>query len=106
MNWSLKIPAAQLMCGRLRGIDWDAFVLAICERGLSGVECLAGIPGLVGGTPVQNVGAYGQEVAEDDCLGAGAGFGVDGVRVTERGGVRVWVPEERLQLDGAGVDMW
>ena len=46
------------------GMDWDAFVRAICERGLSGVECLAGIPGLVGGTPVQNVGAYGQEVAE------------------------------------------
>lgn len=46
------------------GVDWDAFVLAVCERGLSGVECLAGIPGLVGGTPVQNVGAYGQEVAE------------------------------------------
>jgi len=46
------------------GLDWDAFVLATCERGLTGVECLAGIPGLVGGTPVQNVGAYGQEVAE------------------------------------------
>jgi UDP-N-acetylmuramate dehydrogenase len=46
------------------GMDWDDFVLAMCERGLTGVECLAGIPGLVGGTPVQNVGAYGQEVAE------------------------------------------
>jgi len=46
------------------GVDWDAFVLDVCGRGLSGVECLAGIPGLVGGTPVQNVGAYGQEVAE------------------------------------------
>jgi UDP-N-acetylmuramate dehydrogenase len=46
------------------GLDWDGFVLATCERGLTGIECLAGIPGLVGGTPVQNVGAYGQEVAE------------------------------------------
>lgn len=45
------------------GMDWDAFVLQMCEQGISGVECLAGIPGLVGGTPVQNVGAYGQEVA-------------------------------------------
>ncbi len=45
------------------GMDWDAFVLQVCEQGISGVECLAGIPGLVGGTPVQNVGAYGQEVA-------------------------------------------
>ncbi len=45
------------------GTDWNAFVLRLCEQGISGVECLAGIPGLVGGTPVQNVGAYGQEVA-------------------------------------------
>jgi UDP-N-acetylmuramate dehydrogenase len=45
------------------GTDWNAFVLSICEQGVSGVECLAGIPGTVGGTPVQNVGAYGQEVA-------------------------------------------
>lgn len=45
------------------GIDWNAFVLHVCEQGTSGVECLAGIPGSVGGTPVQNVGAYGQEVA-------------------------------------------
>jgi UDP-N-acetylmuramate dehydrogenase len=51
-------------CRVAAGVDWDAFVFAVCERGLSGVECLAGIPGLVGGTPVQNVGAYGQEVAE------------------------------------------
>ncbi len=46
------------------GVSWDAFVLEICAMGLSGVECLAGIPGLTGGTPVQNVGAYGQEVAQ------------------------------------------
>jgi UDP-N-acetylmuramate dehydrogenase len=46
------------------GIEWNALVLAACEQGISGIECLAGIPGSVGGTPVQNVGAYGQEVAE------------------------------------------
>jgi UDP-N-acetylmuramate dehydrogenase len=46
------------------GEDWDRFVDFTVERGLAGVECLAGIPGSVGGTPVQNVGAYGQEVAE------------------------------------------
>ncbi len=45
------------------GVDWDGFVLETCRRGLSGVECLAGIPGLVGGSPIQNIGAYGQEVA-------------------------------------------
>lgn len=46
------------------GTDWNAFVLSLCEQSISGVECLAGIPGSVGGTPVQNVGAYGQEVAD------------------------------------------
>ncbi|HEY6414261.1 MAG TPA: UDP-N-acetylmuramate dehydrogenase [Edaphobacter sp.] len=51
-------------CTVMAGTDWNAFVLQICEQGISGVECLAGIPGSVGGTPVQNVGAYGQEVAD------------------------------------------
>ncbi|MCI0336738.1 MAG: UDP-N-acetylmuramate dehydrogenase [Acidobacteria bacterium] len=46
------------------GEDWDEFVHSCVDRGLAGVECLSGIPGLVGGTPVQNVGAYGQEVSE------------------------------------------
>jgi UDP-N-acetylmuramate dehydrogenase len=46
------------------GNDWDGFVRSVCEQGIAGIECLAGIPGLVGGTPVQNVGAYGQEVAD------------------------------------------
>jgi len=45
------------------GVDWDAFVEQAVECGFAGIECLAGIPGTVGGTPVQNVGAYGQEVA-------------------------------------------
>ncbi len=46
------------------GRDWDGFVSEVCRAGLSGVECLAGIPGMTGGTPIQNVGAYGQEVSE------------------------------------------
>ena len=46
------------------GQDWDAVVAACVDRDMGGVECLSGIPGLVGGTPVQNVGAYGQEVAD------------------------------------------
>jgi len=45
------------------GEDWDAFVASCVAGGLSGVECLSGIPGSVGATPIQNVGAYGQEVA-------------------------------------------
>jgi UDP-N-acetylmuramate dehydrogenase len=46
------------------GEDWDRLTGACVQRKLAGVECLSGIPGLVGGTPVQNVGAYGQEVSE------------------------------------------
>jgi UDP-N-acetylmuramate dehydrogenase len=46
------------------GEPWDALVERCVKEGWSGVECLSGIPGLVGATPVQNVGAYGQEVKE------------------------------------------
>jgi UDP-N-acetylmuramate dehydrogenase len=46
------------------GEDWDTFVEYAVMNGFAGVECLSGIPGSVGGTPVQNVGAYGQEVSE------------------------------------------
>jgi UDP-N-acetylmuramate dehydrogenase len=46
------------------GEDWDEVAGACVRRGLGGVECLSGIPGLAGGTPVQNVGAYGQEIAD------------------------------------------
>src|SRR3989454_7379528 len=54
------------------GVDWDGLVQAVVARGWTGVECLSGIPGTVGGTPIQNVGAYGQEIAESlvsvECL--------------------------------------
>jgi len=46
------------------GEEWDAFVERCVERDLAGVECLSGIPGTVGGTPIQNVGAYGQDVGQ------------------------------------------
>ena len=46
------------------GESWDKFVSHTVMARCAGVECLSGIPGSVGGTPVQNVGAYGQEVAE------------------------------------------
>lgn len=46
------------------GVVWDELVAQAIERGLAGIECLSGIPGLVGATPMQNVGAYGQEVAD------------------------------------------
>ena len=46
------------------GESWDRFVSHAVSRQCAGVECLSGIPGSAGGTPVQNVGAYGQEVSE------------------------------------------
>ena len=72
------------------GEDWDAVVAGCVGEGLAGVECLSGIPGRAGATPIQNVGAYGQEVAEriisvrvydrarravTDLAGADCGFG-------------------------------
>ncbi len=46
------------------GVVWDDFVAEMIAAGYAGLECLSGIPGLVGATPMQNVGAYGQEVAD------------------------------------------
>lgn len=54
--------------GRMRfevgaGEPWDPFVATTVTEDCGGLECLSGIPGLVGGTPIQNVGAYGQDVS-------------------------------------------
>jgi UDP-N-acetylmuramate dehydrogenase len=46
------------------GENWDQFVAVAVSKNCAGLECLSGIPGTVGGTPVQNVGAYGQEVSQ------------------------------------------
>ena len=61
------------------GEPWDELVAMTVERDLAGLECLSGIPGLVGATPIQNVGAYGQEVAH--CISS--------VRVLDRKTLRV-----------------
>jgi len=68
------------------GLGWDALVARTVEAGLAGLECLSGIPGLVGAAPMQNVGAYGQEVAEV----------ISAVEVVERatGGVQILDPAE------------
>jgi UDP-N-acetylmuramate dehydrogenase len=49
------------------GEVWDELVAWSVAQGLAGIECLSGIPGLVGATPIQNVGAYGQDVAQTIC---------------------------------------
>ncbi|MGN9841411.1 UDP-N-acetylmuramate dehydrogenase [Nonomuraea sp. H19] len=46
------------------GEDWDPLVARAVAEGWAGIECMSGIPGQVGSTPIQNVGAYGQEVAQ------------------------------------------
>ncbi|MEL6182358.1 MAG: UDP-N-acetylmuramate dehydrogenase, partial [Myxococcota bacterium] len=46
------------------GVDWDAAVAWSIDRNLAGLECLSGIPGHVGAAPIQNIGAYGQEVGD------------------------------------------
>ena len=61
MGWRDR-PNPEVRAGA--GVDWDSLVQSVVERGWTGVECLSGIPGTVGGTPIQNVGAYGQEIAE------------------------------------------
>jgi UDP-N-acetylmuramate dehydrogenase len=68
------------------GEDWDAVVARTAAAGLAGLECLSGIPGLAGATPIQNVGAYGQEVAET----------ITAVRTYDRaGGQTCIMPNER-----------
>ncbi|MGA2635375.1 MAG: UDP-N-acetylmuramate dehydrogenase [Terracidiphilus sp.] len=59
----MEVRAKALTYRVASGEDWDQFVERTVEDGCAGIECLAGIPGTVGGTPVQNVGAYGREVA-------------------------------------------
>jgi UDP-N-acetylmuramate dehydrogenase len=61
------------------GEPWEPLVAACVAQGLQGFECLSGIPGSTGATPIQNVGAYGQEVAET----------VESVRVLDRATGRV-----------------
>jgi len=57
-------PDGSVLVTAEAGEDWDAFVAATVDLGLGGLECLSGIPGSTGATPVQNVGAYGVEVAD------------------------------------------
>lgn len=69
------------------GAVWDDVVVAAIRQGLGGLECLSGIPGSAGATPVQNVGAYGAEVSDT----------ITRVRVLDRGSGEVrWVPGGEL----------
>ena len=57
-------PGAPVTLTVAAGEEWDTVVASCVAADLAGLECLSGIPGLTGATPIQNVGAYGQEVAD------------------------------------------
>ncbi|WP_141934013.1 UDP-N-acetylmuramate dehydrogenase [Microbacterium sp. SLBN-146] len=62
-----RLPSPRAGFVRVRvqaGHDWDALVAYAVEEGLAGIEAMSGIPGTVGAAPVQNVGAYGQEIIQ------------------------------------------
>jgi len=61
---ALRDLGTQVEIRAAAGEPWDEFVAEMVSRGYQGLECLSGIPGRVGATPIQNVGAYGQDVAE------------------------------------------
>jgi len=63
-SWYSATPHGIVLFKEGAGVDWDALVARTVDANCAGLECLSGIPGTVGGTPVQNVGAYGQEVSE------------------------------------------
>jgi UDP-N-acetylmuramate dehydrogenase len=64
-NWSSSTPPRQnALFIASAGVNWDTLVAQTVDANCAGLECLSGIPGTVGGTPVQNVGAYGQEVSQ------------------------------------------
>ena len=82
------------------GEDWDPLVARCVERGLAGFECLSGIPGSVGATPIQNVGAYGQEVAERSSPSVLRPDGGRGVQLAP-GALRLRLPHQRVQGERA-----
>ena len=62
LDWADGIGEGRIIAGA--GVEWDTVVRLAVEHNGAGVECLAGIPGSVGAAPVQNVGAYGQDVSQ------------------------------------------
>ncbi len=81
-SWQAELDGDAVVLRLGAGHDWDAAVARCVEQGWGGVECLSGIPGLVGAAPIQNIGAYGQDVSET--LG-----GVEGIELSN-GNVHHW----------------
>lgn len=64
LNYEINSNSNEVIFKAGAGENWDSYVKFCCEEGFQGIECLSGIPGSTGATPIQNVGAYGQEVAD------------------------------------------
>lgn len=85
----LEIDASTGVLRAGAGVVWDEVVAASINAGLGGLECLSGIPGSAGATPVQNVGAYGAEIADV----------LTRVQLLDRStGAVEWVPASALDL--------
>lgn len=85
----LEIDASTGVLRAGAGAIWDEVVAASIDAGLGGLECLSGIPGSAGATPVQNVGAYGAEIADV----------LTRVQLLDRAtGTVEWVPASALDL--------
>lgn len=86
---AIRVDPATGIVRAAAGAVWDDVVRASVEAGLGGLECLSGIPGSAGATPVQNVGAYGAEIADV----------LTRVRLWDRrAGREEWVPASELDL--------
>ena len=79
------------------GESWDALVERAVTSGWVGVEALSGIPGSVGATPIQNVGAYGQEVSETIASGPDLGPRRPAGPHPRRGRLRLRLPAQPVQ---------
>jgi UDP-N-acetylmuramate dehydrogenase len=93
-------PAAEVEAGA--GEPWDDLVGVAVARGLAGFECLSGIPGLVGATPIQNVGAYGQEVRETIARVRAVEVATGRVREFDNAECRFGYRESRFKLEDRG----
>lgn len=92
----ISIDAETGVVRAFAGVNFDQLVAATVEAGLSGLECLSGIPGSVGATPVQNVGAYGAEVSQV----------LQRVQLFERGGVGAGSAEVADAAEAAADLQW
>lgn len=108
----LKIESTgieRLSQGLLRvqaGESWDDFVAYAVTHGLAGVESLSGIPGTVGAAPVQNIGAYGQEIAETFVRAEFLNYETGEIEILEKSDLQFGYRDSLLKHGKAGIITW